>query len=388
MALTNFAKLTEEQKTVWSMDLWKQAREQSFLNKFLGKGPNSLVQHITELKKSEKGTRAVITLVADLEGDGVVGDRLLEGNEEAIKSYDQVIQIDQIRHGHRSEGRIAEQKSIVDFRKTARDVLAYWLADRIDQLAFQTLGGVSYALKPDGTARTDSQFSQLEFAAANTAPSNKRVGSWTSTNGLTVGAGATSTYTGGFTQKNSLPCWDLFLELKKYARETYMRGVRNGGEETFHAFLTPEAMMLLKQDPVFRENLRHAQTRGDQNDLFTGNSVKIDGVVLHEFLHVPHASTGYGGLQQADDYNATPAGYTHKGSQILFCGAQALAYADIGAPSWDEEKFDYSNQCGIATAKIAGFLRPKFKNQYVNDVAPQDFGVINVHVCHDKTAAV
>lgn len=372
MALTNFAKLTEEQKTVWSMDLWKQAREQSFLNKFLGKGPNSLVQHITELKKSEKGTRAVITLVADLEGDGVVGDRLLEGNEEAIKSYDQVIQIDQIRHGHRSEGRIAEQKSIVDFRKTARDVLAYWLADRIDQLAFQTLGGVPYSLKPDGTTRTDSQFSQLEFAAANTVPSTKRVGSWTSTTGFAVGSGAATTTAGGFGSTNSLPCWDLFLELKKYARETYMRGVRNGGEETFHAFLTPEAMMLLKQDPVFRENLRHAQTRGDQNDLFTGNSVKIDGVVLHEFLHVPHASTGYG------------SGADKKGSQILFCGAQALAYADIGAPSWDEEKFDYSNQCGIATAKIAGFLRPKFKNQYVDDAAPQDFGVISAHVCHAK----
>lgn len=64
--LTNFAALTSEQKTVWSMDLWKQARNQSFINKFLGKGPMSLVQHITELKKTEKGARAVITLLADL----------------------------------------------------------------------------------------------------------------------------------------------------------------------------------------------------------------------------------------------------------------------------------------------------------------------------------
>ena len=46
MALTNFAALTSEQKTVWSKDLWKQARNMSFVNKFLGKGANSLGHHI------------------------------------------------------------------------------------------------------------------------------------------------------------------------------------------------------------------------------------------------------------------------------------------------------------------------------------------------------
>jgi hypothetical protein len=89
MALTNFALLTNEQKTVWSMDMWKQARNMSFVNQFLGNGPNSLIQHITELKKTEKGARAVITLLTDLEGDGIAGDRTLEGNEEALKSFDQ-----------------------------------------------------------------------------------------------------------------------------------------------------------------------------------------------------------------------------------------------------------------------------------------------------------
>ena len=45
MALTNFALLTDEQKTVWSMDLWKHARNYAFVNKFLGKDSNSLIQH-------------------------------------------------------------------------------------------------------------------------------------------------------------------------------------------------------------------------------------------------------------------------------------------------------------------------------------------------------
>lgn len=50
----------------------------------------------------------MITLVADMEGDGVVGDRTLKGNEERLKSYDQVIRIDQMRnanHQRRPHGR-------------------------------------------------------------------------------------------------------------------------------------------------------------------------------------------------------------------------------------------------------------------------------------------
>lgn len=369
MALTNFAALTSEQKTAWSMDLWKQARNQSFISKFLGKGPNSLIQHITELKKSEKGARAVITLLADLEGDGIAGDRTLEGNEEAMKTFDQVIRIDQLRHANRSKGRMADQKSIVEFRGNSRDVLAYWLADRLDQMAFLTLGGRSYAYKPDGSARVGSDLVNLEFAADVAAPTTNRVAQWDATNGLVVGGTAASLSTA------DLPTWNTFLELKRHAKETYMRGVKtDSGEEVYHAFLCPKAMMRLKQDTVYRDNLRYAQNRGNENELFTGSSVKIDGIMLHEFRHVPRWAGSEASMPVGDDA-------TVEGSQILFCGAQALGMADIGNPEWVEEDFDYGNQQGISCSKIMGFLKPKFKNQYVGTAA-EDFGVINAYVAH------
>ena len=124
MALNNFAALTDEQLTVWSLDFWKQARNHMFINRFLGKDSNSLVQRVTELTRTKKGARAVITLVADLEGDGVAGDRTLEGNEEAMKSEDEVIQIDQLRNANRTTGRMNDQKTIIDFRHHSRDKLA------------------------------------------------------------------------------------------------------------------------------------------------------------------------------------------------------------------------------------------------------------------------
>ena len=55
MSKTNFAKLTDEQYTIWSRDLWKHAREKSFVNQFVGTGTNSIIQRVTDLKRDAKG---------------------------------------------------------------------------------------------------------------------------------------------------------------------------------------------------------------------------------------------------------------------------------------------------------------------------------------------
>ena len=364
MPLTNFSLLTNEQKKAWSLDFWEQARNQSFTAKFLGKGPNSLVQHITELSKSEKGAQAVITLLADLEGDGVAGDRTLEGNEEAMKSYDQVIKIDMLRDAVRHEGRMAEQKSVVNFRNYARDRLSYWLADRIDQLAFLTLAGLAYTVKNSGGTRTGSDLRNLEFAADVAAPTSKRVAQWDDTNGLTIGGSSSNIIA------DDTPCWEMFVQAKAYAKETYMRGIMVNGEETYHAFLSPSAMAKLKLDATYRDNLRYAQQRGTGNELFTGSSVKVDGIYLHEFRHVPNTRTAASGSKYG--------GGSVEGCQVLFCGAQALAMADIGDAEWNEKEFDYGNQPGISVGKILGFLKPKFTSQY-NAGTTEDFGVLSIY---------
>lgn len=368
MALTNFGNLTDEQKTVWSRDLWKQARNMSFVNRFLGKGPNSLIQHVTELKKTEKGARAVITLLADLQGDGVAGDRTLEGNEEAMQTFDQVIRIDQLRHANRHEGRMADQKSVVEFRSNSRDVLAYWLADRIDQMAFLTLSGVAYSKKNDGTDRTGSDLPYLEFAADVAAPTANRRLRWDGTNKALISNAAT-----GSIAATDTPMWEMFVQLKAYAKTRYIRGVNEaGGEETYHAFLSPQAMAKLKQDLTYMQNLRHAQERDKSNPLFTGSTVKIDGIYLHEFRHVYNTYGAASGSKWG-------AGGAIDGCQVLFCGAQALGMADIGSPEWVEKGFDYDNQQGISVGKILGFLKPKFGNIYEGG-STEDFGAISCYV--------
>lgn len=374
MALTNFAALTSEQLTAWSRDFWRVARNMSFVNRFVGSGSNAMIQRVTELTKSDKGTKAVITLLADMTGDGVTGDSTLEGNEEALRAYDIAINLDQLRFANRIAGRLADQKSVVNFRETSRDALAYAMADRMDQLSFLTLSGVSYTLRNNGALRpvlaAGQNLSNLEFAANVTAPTalrHRRV------SGDNLAAGSVTSITATDVLK-----YRHIVALKAYAKDQYIRGLRGAGnEEVYHLFVTPQQMAALKLDSDFLANVRNAGVRGPDNQLFAGSSsLMVDGVMVHEFRHVFNTS----GATTGAVGNAGQAGYKWgatanvNGARALFCGAQALAMADIGLPEITEESFDYKNQSGISIGKIFGLRKPRYNTDVSGDV--QDFGVI------------
>ena len=385
MANTNFSALTSEQLTIWSRDFWRVARNMSFINQFAGSGPNAIVQTITELTQSEKGTRAVLTLLADMTGDGIVGDNTLEGNEEALRAFDIVVQLDQLRFANRLAGRLADQKSVVNFREHSRDALAYAMADRIDQLAFLTMAGVSYGLKNNGALRntlgSGQNLSDLSFSGDVSAPTSnrhRRVDVDGSGN-ITLQAGdVTAT---AATDKLS---YKSIVQLKAYAKDQYIRGLRGGGnEEIFHLFVTPQVMADLKLDSDFLTNVRQAGVRGAGSELFSGSSsLMVDGIMVHEFRHVFNTS----GATSGSSSNAGSNGYKWganadiNGSSCLFVGAQALAMADIGLPDIVEDTFDYGNQNGISIGKIFGMKKPKYHSDVTGQA--EDFGIIRLDVAY------
>lgn len=368
MTATNFGALTTEQKKVWSRDVWHQARNNAFISKFVGTGKNALIQRITELTKSEKGDKAVVTLVPDTEGDGVVGDNTLVGNETQIKAYDDTITIDQLRNAHINTGKMNDQKTVVNFRSEAKDQLSYWLGDRMDQLAFLTMSGVGYQYTNTGALRpvlaTGRNLKDLAFAADVSAPTSERFFRVAGT-GLEVGD--TTKVTAGDTLG-----YRHIVQLQALAKERYMRGVKgNGNSEVFHMFLHPLAMAALKLDADFLANARYAGVRGDSNSLFAGgDSFVVDGVMIHEFRHVftnKNAATKWG------------TGSNVVGTRALFCGAQALAFVDLGDGEWDErDHFDYGNTQGIAYGKIFGMKKPLFKDNKASADrnVKQDYGVM------------
>lgn len=359
MSSTNFAALTPQQKLVWSRDVWKAARDQMFIKKFTGTSDSSMIQRVTELTKTEKGEQCIIHLVADLVGDGVIGDNEREGNEEAMQSYSQIITIDQLAHSVKNKGKLAEQKTVIKFRETGKDRLAYWLANRTDQLALLTMSGIGYSYQNNGALRVNSPFPNLAFAADVSAPSAKRSLMWD-------GTALTPSVTGSIASTFTLS-YKAIVDMIAYAKEHYVKPLMSGGKEYYVILLHPNSLAQLKKDADYQRAVTTALPREASNPFFTGGTVTIDGAIIHEhrLVYTTKGATVKWG-----------AGNAINGTRTLLCGAQALAMADLGAPEWDEKTFQYGSQQGINVDKMVGFLKPKFHSIYDDSV--EDFGVVAV----------
>lgn len=360
-AQTNFAALTTQQKLVWSRQLWTAARDQTFINRFVGDDQNNVIQRITELTKTEKGEQAIMHLVADLVGDGVVGDNEREGNEEELKSYSQIIKIDQISHGVKNKGKLSDQKTVIQFREQGKDKLKNWLSNRIDQLAFLTMSGISYAYHNDGSLRTASQFPNLAFAADITAPSTKRGMQWKASTKQLVAVDH------GSLLVSDTPSYAMIVQAVAYAKDHYMKPLMSGGKEYYVLFVKPGFMAKLKQASDYQAAIIQAADRGMTNPFFTGGVVTVDGVVIHEHRLV------YSTMGTATKWGT---GTDVEGSRALLCGAQALGMIDLAPPEWAEEDFQYKSVQGINVDKMFGLLKPKFYSIY--DKSTEDFGVLAI----------
>ena len=362
MGVTNFAALNAEQKIVWSRDVWSAARDAMFVNKFTGKDETAMIQMITELTETEKGAEALMQLVADLVGDGVVGDNEREGNEESLVNHEQKIQIDLISHGNKLKGKMANQKSCINFRSQSKNKLGYWLGNRIDQLAFLTMSGISYAFQNNGAARVNSQFPNLSFAADVKAPSANRHVNWT---GSALVAGNTATVTAAY-----LPSYKMLVQLNAFAKDHYVKPLIAAGKEYYVVLCRPGTLAQLKQDADYINAIVNAGTKGLNNPFFTGGVVTVDGLVLHEHRLVYNTTGAASGSKWG-------VGGLVNGTRTLLCGQQALGFCKLGKPGWVEKDFDYDSKPGINVDQILGMVKPQFPSIYeTNKTALEDFGVV------------
>lgn len=113
MAVTDFGSLTAAQVKLWAAQTWKAGRDNSFWNAngFIGKSMedmNSPVYLVNQLTPSPQGAglSCVMQMVQDMITDGVSGDNLLSGNEEALATDLVTIQIDMLRNGIKSKGKL------------------------------------------------------------------------------------------------------------------------------------------------------------------------------------------------------------------------------------------------------------------------------------------
>lgn len=368
MGATDFGSMEPQKKLAYRLKAYEEFTENFFFTKLLGREGASCVEHITELTKNNKGEAgAFFHLISRLTGGGVVNDNRLKGRERTMEAHWQRVNFDQIRNGVINKGRLAEQKSVIQFRRPARKTLSAWLADSWEDQAILTASGISYGLNTDGSPRITPEgqdpWVDLDYAADVRPPSPNRHFRWSATGGLL--AGDTDSIVAG-----DKPSYGLLPSIKAKAKMKRITPIRAGGKDYFILLVHEETMAHLYRDADFRGCLVGGDTRGDANKLFTGAVVTMNGLIIHPYTRVFNTS----GATNGNKWGAAGA---VDGTRSLLLGAQALALADLGSPEWDEEIMDYGNRQGISIAKMGGWLKPQFPSSY-DGGSVEDFGLMAI----------
>lgn len=371
--LTDFSALTPLQKKLWSAKVLQAGRDQSFFmgqNGFMSEGLSDStkpIHYVNELTETERGARCVMPLVLDLQGDGVVDDNDLEGQEEALIADYLEIKVSQLRHGVKSRGKMSEQKTVIRFRATAKDKLAFWKSEKVDEILFLMASGVAYTKKLDGSTRSaSSEFSTLAFAADVSAPSSGRA---------IYGGTATSTATLTTADKMT---WTLLVKAKAAAVRKKLKPIKISGTNSYVVTMSPEQARDLKNDNDYKTIVAQASKRGADNELFKGSFAMVDGLYLYEHNKV------YTTLGATSGSAKWGSGSTVDGAQALLMGAQALGWARIGEPEWEEsDNTDYKNKQGIGYGMMVGAIKSKFKSLTDLDASSlptsQDFSILSIY---------
>lgn len=321
---------------LWRKMLFADVRDMLYMTRFIGTSEQSMIQELEDLSK-EAGSNISFGLGMKLSGAGITGDSTLEGSEEAMTDYDEDVAIDQLRHAVRLTGRMDEKKNAYNMRISAKNRLADWWAERIDQEILDKLCG-----------KTSSTFSNTPTAAASSR---------------SVFAGGQSSV-GNVTSTMKIDCKVLDAAKQKAKLASPMiRPIRVGGKEYYIVILHPYSATNLRQDPVWNQAQREANVRGEENPIFSGALGVYNGMVIHEHEYV---------------YTTTDGSSSARVARDILCGQQA-GVIGWGAPvKWVEKSFDYGNSWGISVGAIFGVIKPIF-----NSV---DYGVITMFSAADTAS--
>ena len=126
----------------WAKDLFHVMLPAVEFNDLIGSGTDSVIQMRTELGKGE-GDQITFGIRRQLLQQGIVGAEVVEGNEEKLRFKDFSMLIEELNFAIDTGGRMEEQRVPYDLMVEGKDALSDLWADRLSDLAINTLAGNS-----------------------------------------------------------------------------------------------------------------------------------------------------------------------------------------------------------------------------------------------------
>lgn len=283
------------------------AKESYFMPRFASTGKNSIVYEKKELQKG-KGDKLTFGIRMRLSGSGVGPGQTLEGNEEALTTYNYSVTMTRRRHAVRVERGLTKQRLQADMEQEARSALKDWMAEYIDQQIFTALRSTPTTV-------------------------------WYNNNGTpTKGTAAAVKADISASQDKLTP--KLIRAVKTWAMtggnrsQTPIRPIKINGKNHYVLLCHPDAVYDLKNDSTYEQYIREAEVRGKENPLFNGAIAIIDNVVIHEHETAYIATDGGG---SSEPY-----------AECFFLGAQSLCWAWGMREEMKEKTFDYDEEVGFS----------------------------------------
>jgi N4-gp56 family major capsid protein len=317
----------------------------TYFRRFMGKGPDAIIQLLTDLEKN-RGDRISYDLLVQMTQYGVTGDNPIKGYEEALTYYQDDLYIDQRRIAHAFRT-MSQQRTVHQLRNDAKRNLSDRMAVIFDEMMFAYLAG---------TAGNNAALAAALPHAGNTVTAPDA-------NHLLDSTVPNETFRTDHIE---------ILNEMAVTMEPILRPHTVEGEPLFCMVIHPWCLTDLRTNAGttdWKDMVAQADKRGATNPLFKYATLKWANVLIHVSPRIPITGT-------------TPNRVAHN----LFLGAQSgvMAFGNaysrlrqgvMGSDnlfSWFEDTDDYGNEMGVAAGAIYGIKECTFNSER--------FGMI-VHRC-------
>lgn len=357
---------------IWDDKFFSEYVRQSKYSRYMGTDETAMFQVKEDLTK-KKGDKVTFAKVGKLEGTGVTGTAVLEGQEEVLDQHAMVIQADMFRHA------VAvtdwdEEKSAIDLRDAARSRLKTWEMEKMKWEITQALTQVAVGTNADNTQ------SIVPMVSATAAQRNTWV---TNNSDRVLFGGKVSNYNSVFaTAAATIADTDIMtpamLSLaKRLAQQanpliTPIKTVSDD-EEWFVVWMHPLHFRDLRLNASLMSYQAQALPRAKDNILFTGGDIIWDGMIVKECweLGMPRYISGTAQAALGTLAGAGAGGTVDVGMSV-FAGAQAVGLAWAQRMKSTTNMRDYGFRHGVGIQEARGIQKLQFGRHFVGTNAPDD----------------
>lgn len=352
--------------TQWERKFYKEWVRDNRFRKYMGLNMNSIIQIKEDLTK-KKGDNLIFQLVNKLKNNGVIGNGILEGNEEAMDSDGYSVGVTYRRNAV-VQTLEEEQASTIDYLNAARFFLKKWRMERVRDDIIVALCSISdkyylasqAGLNPQYTAQV-SEAEKDTWLAANA--DRVLFGSAVSNNSANDHSASLANID-NTNDKLTPAVGSLAKRLAKKTTPAIHPVTVKDEQEWYVMFCNSNSFRDLQNDSTMTQANREAMKRGRDNPLFTDGDLVYDSVIYREVPEIPAVGlVGAGSIQVGFNF---------------LCGVQACGMAVAKRTKAISDDRDYKFRKGVGIQDMGG-IKKLLYNDPDNSGSDVDHGLVTVY---------